>query len=102
MARLNRLPLLASLVAIASVSGCVQVPPASYAPCEGRMAARIARLPADSVTERMRDSARAESRNCAIENAMSMERQNAQLRQIQQQQVEDGLLLEQLNRQLQP
>ncbi len=88
----------ATIVALASSAGCLYSPLASYAPCEGRMARQVAELPADRVTQAMRDSARAEARNCEIENAMAAARLNEQLRQTQQQLVEDALRLEQLQR----
>ncbi len=100
MRRFARPFLAATFVALASSSGCLYSPLASYAPCEGRMARQIGQLPADRVTHAMRDSAKAEARNCTIENAMAAARLNEQVRQTQQQQVDDALGLEQVNRRL--
>ncbi len=99
MTRVHGWFLAGTLVALVSSSGCLQVRLASYAPCDGQMASRIAGLPDDSVTGAMRDSARAEERNCAIQNAMSAAVLNEQLRLSQEQQVED-VIRQQLDRQL--
>lgn len=101
MSRTVRSPLVAALVVLVAGAGCVAPHLAAYAPCEGQMGERVAKLPSDSVTPAMRDSASSEARACAIQRAMATAQLNEQLRALQQQQVDDALRLERLTRELQ-